>query len=268
MNQLSLALPKPIPPVDWKTVVAVGASIQEGLSRATYMRADDSTEYIAKGIGFGADRTPYGPANELIAALLGRELGIPMNDCALLSHNGSLLFGSQWMNNGTFGYCDTDEKLLSCSNSNSIYDILVFDLLLCNTDRHVRNLMIRYYRQAHRPAALMLLANDHDRCLMPLNVTPLDLREYWRPYSPKIFIKHPVLRRAIVDPAKLDRAIAAVEALGDDSIAATLRAVPDALLARPDRRLVRQFLLTRRFELRAIVRDLAGEFPNLQGAVP
>lgn len=268
MTQLVMPLPALPLVVEWKTITMVGPVIEEGLSKAMHVGADDRQEYIAKGVGFGFKQSRFGPANELISALIGRELGIPMNEFALLNFEGAVLFGSRWIPQSARSYCISDQQLRTCRNLDDIYKIVPFDVFVCNTDRHQCNLIIRQQRGARQPPTSLLIANDHDRCLLPGDLVPEDLASYWEEIEPGKFLKSPVLRNSLRNPDRLDEEVMAIETLPDETIAAALRTVPDAWLSRPHRRLVRKFLLERRDQVRGIVRELATECPNLQqGAI-
>src|SRR5215217_1946974 len=179
MTQLALPLPALPLSVEWKTIAMTGAVLEAGLSKAMYVVADDGTEYIAKGVGFGFQQSRFGPANELISALIGRELGILLNDFALLSLGETILFGSRWMPQNDRSYCVNEDQLSACLNQDDVYKIVPFDAFVCNTDRHQCNLMIRHQREARRPPSSLLIANDHDRCLLPGELVPEELSSHW-----------------------------------------------------------------------------------------
>jgi hypothetical protein len=59
--------------------------------------------------------------------------------------------------------------------------------------------------------------------------------------------------------------VEAIENLSDEFIASVVRTVPDAWLSHLHRRIVRDFLIQRRNQVRRIVRELILNCPNLRG---
>lgn len=243
----------------------VGAPVDTGRSGAFYVRADDGRAYLAKGVKFDIDLSPYGPVNELLSVLLGQALNLPVNGFSLLNHKDRVLFGSLWIDDFQRKYCWDGSTLNACRNKADIYAVVAFDVWLCNTDRHEMNLPVRVLGSA---GEYSLWANDHDRCLMPAGVTPFNIAETWRGSTPAHFTRLKHVREAISDPEKLDTAIRQIEDLTAEDIGQIFRMVPDQMISRAELRYVRDFVMSRRLELRQIFdnanhRDGTPVFPNL-----
>ncbi len=252
--------------VPYSTITTEGTLVPLGLSKARHVWADDGLEYLAKHRQFGVDSTPYGPANELIAALLAREIGLPINGFGMLRFREALMFGSQWIPEWERTHLDRPEKLAACVNHSAVYGIASFDIWLCNPDRHHLNIIVRRKRrgkQDHRELVMI----DHDRCLMPNTVDPTMLADTWNDASVLTFLKNHVIRYGVTDPARLSLAIRTIESLSTVAIGACFDQVPTTLLARPDRKIVESFVVERQGKLREMILRSPDAFPHLEGAV-
>lgn len=136
--------------------------VGEGVSQAHGVLAENGSEYIIKGPSLAPDEF-YAASNEIICAELGIQLGLPVLDTRLLEMNGELFFGSSWMEKPTYYPQITADLFSKCSNKDRVYDLVVFDTWLYNTDRHAGNLIVRLDK--HKINHQMLL-NDHSRCLV------------------------------------------------------------------------------------------------------
>ncbi len=239
--------------------------VGSGVSGAQYVLAENGNEYIVKGPSLAPDE-PYIAVNELISAMAGQGLGLPVLDFAILEMGGELLFGASWMQRGTFDPAITSATLVQCENLDRVYDLVVFDAWLCNEDRHDQNLLVRRRRQSGLPDRLFLLLNDHSRCLLPPGRTPGQLAALWLGSPPDRFIQLDYVRTQVVDRDALARAVDAVERLDDDTVRSFVRLVPEELLSAAQRTPIEDFLLTRKAELRQVFNAASTRFPALQGA--
>lgn len=236
-----------------------------GVSAARYVLAENGEEYIAKGPTLSPNE-PYVAVNELISAMVGHELGLPVLDFCVLELGDDLVFGSSWMQKNTFDPAITPDTLARCDNLDRVYDLVVFDTWLCNEDRHEQNLLVRRPPQSGGTETLFLLLNDHSRCLLPPGLTPATMATHWLGTRPERFIRLDYLKGHITNRKRLADAVDAVEQLEEDVVRTFVRLVPEEWLAVAERQPVEDFLLARRAELRRVFNESAQVFPALNGA--
>ncbi|MBA2276767.1 MAG: hypothetical protein H0W06_03305 [Chloroflexia bacterium] len=234
-----------------------------GVSGARHVLAENGNEYIVKGPSL-SPHEPYIGANEFIAAMLGRALGLPVLDFVLVDLCGNTLFASSWMQKGTWDPAITEHTFQQCENRDRVYDLVVFDAWVSNGDRHDQNLIVRRQRRPGGQDRLFLLLNDHSRCLIQPNQTPADLLAL-RNSTPERYIMLPFIRDAIVNPGALGDAVAAVEGLGADTIRTCVRLTPEEFLPVAERGLVEDFLIEMRKVLRQLFNASSNAFTALQG---
>ncbi len=238
--------------------------VGEGVSQAQYVLAENGQEYLVKGPSL-APGEPWVAVNELLSAVIGEALGLPILDSVVLEMGGELLFGSAWMQSGTFDPAITPATLAQCDNLDRIYDLVVFDALLCNEDRHDQNLLVRRRSQATGAEILFMLLNDHSRCLLPPGLNPDMMAAHWLRSGPERYIRLDYVKAQVVARDALGRAVDAAERLDDDLIRTLVRFIPGEWLTATEGKDVADFLMARRDELRTVFNASASEFPALQG---
>ena len=139
-------------------------------------------------------------------------------------------------------------------NADVLYEMVVFDALIRNVDRHERNLCAR--RMDQRQADYDLFVYDHDRALLPPGVTPatIALRDLAHLDSPGLWIRIPEVARRIVSRERLQQAVAHLRgtcAVAD--IRAIMDSTPAEWLAADEVALVRDFLIDRADRLGELV---------------
>lgn len=231
--------------------------IGRGASAAHSVRCKNGSEYLLKGPAYSPNH-PYVAANELIAVRLGRHIGLPVLDHAVAQTGTDLFFASQLMTTGTYAPAITEALLASCSNRDRVHGIAVFDVWLCNVDRHHENLVVRQ----RRGGVDLLLLNDHSHLLVQPGSTPTDLAALVaspaRPYFRLDFV-----REALDSHRLLDEALTAAEGLPDDAIRAIVESVPEPLLSTADRNGYEDLLIARRPLIRSLIAADPDLFPNL-----
>lgn len=239
-----------------------------GTSKAEHVTAENGEDYLIKGPHLLPEHR-YVAANELIAAGIAEHLGLPILDYRVLRagpHGDDLVFGSSWMNEGTYIPAVDQELFDRCGNRGRAYDMVVFDVWLINEDRTEENLMVRTRqgKVAHEGQRHLLLLNDHSHCLVPPRSNAMVLRDYVKaPVTSYVHLDF--IRSAIVDPASLADAINAVERLSEVQIAAIVDSVPPELLPAEEKLIFRDFLLERRDNLRRLFQSAGRTLPDLQG---
>lgn len=240
----------------WDDYGPVGA----GASLAHYVLAENGNEYIIKGPSL----TPahrYVAANELLAARIGGALGLPVLDHCVVEHGGRFFFGSSWMQKPTFYTNTTPDLFKRCSNRHRAYEIVVFDILLCNVDRHSGNLLVRRTKAGEH----LLLMNDHSHCLvLPGEDAPVLTGRLGSPASQYVHL--PFVREEIRDVALLRDSIQLLTGLADEDMIALTEEMPDEFLSRSDRSTYSDFLCQRSASLLNIIGAELSLFPNLNGS--
>jgi len=257
-------LPLGVSRVPVRRVVDDYGPVGQGVSLARYVSAENGTEYIIKG-PYLTPHHKYVAANELIAATLAGILSLPVLDVCILEMAGRLYFGSTWMQTPTFVPQISSTLFARCDNRERVYDILAFDIFVCNTDRHSGNLIVRTTTPAHgAPGRRLLLMNDHSHCLVLPNevVTVLTGRIT---ASPQAYVRLDFARDAITDPTKLSEAVANIERLTDADIIGVVQCVPEEFLPYAERGIFMSFLRERRSNLRDIINRNLAVFPQLKG---
>lgn len=231
--------------------------IGKGASAAHTVRCENGSEYLLKGPSFSPGH-PFVAANELIAVRLGRHLGLPVLDHAVAEMVGNEFFASQLMTTGTFAPAITESLLAGCSNRDRVHGIAVFDIWLCNVDRHHENLIVRQ----RRGGADLLLLNDHSHLLVLPGNGPPDLAALVGTPAGSYF-RLDFLREALDSTQSLEDALAAAERVSDEELRAIVRSVPKGLLSSAHRTPYEELLIARRPLIRPLIAAEPDLFPNL-----
>lgn len=234
-----------------------------GASRGRYVRAENGLDYIIKGPSLNPEAR-YIAANELVAAKLAHQLGLPLLDFAVVQMRDDLFFASNYMTDGTYYPQVTEELFDSCDNRDRSYPRVVFDTWLCNEDRHEGNLLVRAIKRASGDVR-MLVPNDHSHCLVIGKETPDALATRLDVPPGGKYLKLPFLARAIRETAKLSVAITAVERIDESVLVGAVRSIPAPLLDVAGKQQYEEFLIQRRSRLRELFDGNRSCFPELSG---
>jgi hypothetical protein len=240
-------------------------------SAPRHVIAENMQEYIIKGPSITPGH-PFVAANELISVRLAGVLGLPVLDHAIIELAGDIYFGSAWMPRTSYYEGFTEVVLSRSVNRDRIYDIVVFDVWLCNKDRHPNNLVARRQGNAVGPGyspSCFIILNDHSHCpvfpgdpdtghpsRLPAAVTlPIEPRN----------LKIPCLADAVTDRSRLSQAIDAAQSISNETLLSIVSSVPDPFLPANQRGNIVRFLTGRRDHLRVLFEDGRGAFRNLGG---
>ena len=236
--------------------------VGQGASRAHYVLAENGSEYIIKGPALTPEHTLVG-ANELIAARIAGALGLPVLDFCVVELNGKLYFGSSWMQKPTFYPHTTEDLLDRCDNKARVYDLVAFDVFVCNVDRHEGNLLVRRHSGVKKERHLLLL-NDHSHCMVLPNESASVLSGRIGD-PPAGYVRLDFVKRAISDVKMFRAAIDRIAGLTDTDIVRIIQTTPDDLLPDKHRGMYSAFLRGRRSRLLDVIRTDVSIFPNLTG---
>lgn len=235
-------------------------------SRGVFVATSSGQEFLVKLPSRCGDAgSPYSTANEVIAANLAAAIGVPVLGWEFVEWDGEVGFGITKIARNQFtGMSDQTAEELRTPDVFSA--IAAFDLLVCNTDRHSRNLLaIR-----HREGGYDLIASDHSHCLMREWITPKNLEQFHTQHlkeSPQDYFRCPQLRYGVRDCQILSDTLDRIEDVDQDTVVAAVEAVPYLWLPAAEKSLVTHFLQDRAAGIRQLLRGVSSSFPNL-GKVP
>jgi Phosphatidylinositol 3- and 4-kinase len=253
----------PVMPPPILRVVDDYGPVGTGASQARIVLAENSQEYIVKGPSFVPSH-PHVAANEYVAARLARAIGLPVLDFTIVDLAGAQLFASACMTAGTFHAQTTEDLFNRCENRDRVYDLVVFDVWLRNTDRHHENLLVREVRprNAENPR-LHLLCNDHGHCLVCPNEQATVLAEKLDA-PPAETVKLGFVINAITETSRLAAALARVSAVDDGIIEAAFAEMPATFVpSAQEAGLMRDYLFDRRARLANVFQTHRATFSSL-----
>lgn len=260
-----LLFPERIEPVDYLRLIDDYGYIGDGVTMARGASAENGQDYLIKGPSLHESGAQFA-ANEWIVAELAEKLGLPILDHCIACRGSNLFFASSLMPERSFYPQANDNLIKMCSNVERVYDVVVLDTFICNTDRHEGNLIIRRHKpRGSNTEDYRLILNDHSHALCRPPVTPDRLQAHLG-RSPRYFIKIPSLRNTIVEYHLLKAAIQRVQALSTATIRSVVRSTPEAFLSPDGLTYTERFLLQRQEELEAVFDSDLEFFDRLQGA--
>lgn len=251
--------------------------VSGGVSNARQVRCENGEEYIIKSRNLSPSNS-YIAGNEYIAARLTEILELPILDSRIVRWHGNLHFASRWMHPNTHDSLPTPDKISQCSNSYRVYDMAVFDVWLCNVDRHRGNIVMRLHPRPDGSVVRTLLFNDHSHCLLAPGRAPhlqsttvhdlgnLAKTGFCSSVPPHdTFFRARIIEHLIEDVAMLREALDRVAAIPNHAIKSVVSGVPPDFIPTSDRAGIENFLLNRRKALKQIFRNELAFFKNLSG---
>jgi hypothetical protein len=241
-----------------RAVIDLGAAA--GASRARFVATADFTEFIVKAPSLCREVGPYIPANEMVCAEIAGVLGIPVLPWEFIElPDGDLGFGSLRMTNADFA--SMSEPIANqIANPELFSSVAVFDLWVCNTDRHAGNLLARRGRDEYT-----LLANDHSHTLIREHMDPATLADSYSRLGPEAFFRSGELRARVMDCRFLRDTLGAVEAFDEQVLRSIVSSVPVAWMSEDVKSQLSEFLLVRARTIRSIFQGVSSFFPKLAG---
>ena len=230
-----------------------------GVSNARYVLAENGDEYIIKGPTL-CPAMPHVAANELIAAYLADQLGLPLLDYRVLEFNGDIYFGSSWMAKPTFYPAVTADLLSRCENKDRVYDLITFDWLINNVDRHEQNLIVRRVGRSGLAERNLLVLNDHSHSIVVPGYNIDELHKHQDEIPP---VRIDFVRDSVTDIVELRRSVEIIEGMRDATIEATVASIPEPFLSDGYRSAVAAYLIHRKNNLRRFFEAERSVFPKL-----
>lgn len=134
-----------------------------GATGAKVIGCDDGRFYVCKSHRFLPEPQPYLLANEQISKNLADLLGLPVQPAQIVNLRGEELFGSL-LEAGLRDMKTVRLKRDQLNNWPDVPAILVFDIFVCNIDRHQGNSLALI--SATKGAKYQLRIMDHSHALM------------------------------------------------------------------------------------------------------
>jgi hypothetical protein len=245
--------------------------VGSGSCNARYVLAENGNEYLAKGPNLSPSLRHVG-ANEMVAGRLAGQMGLPVLDIQVLSDNDRPLIGITRMNSDRMHPIMDQELFAACNNQHRVYGMVVFDVWLCNTDRHEGNLIARCGGTETQGKKRLvcgwdrhhMVLTDHSHCLLPDNVEPTHFSSLMSRDRLGEFVLLPFVREAIRSRDMLRQALTKAEEISDEVLGGIVSQVPVGLLAADDRTEWAEFLIGRRDRLRELFGSGRESFPHLE----
>ena len=235
-----------------------------GASHAVFVLTSSLTEYIVKTTSAAARLGPYVPANEVICATFADILDLPVLPWDFIRMpGGEIGFGSLRMPSHQFAMMSPG-IVADLENAELFGVIALFDLWLCNTDRHRGNLLAR----RARGGKYRLLLNDHSHALVHGRASPENLDEVFKnQVRPDRFFRCPELVSGAEANALMRQKLDVIEGLSLTTIEEVVSSLPDDWMTRQDQQRVASFIHRRSREVRSLMNGVTDLFPRMKGEV-
>jgi hypothetical protein len=196
---------------------------------------------------------PYLCANEWIAGLVALQCGLPTLAMFVIQHPDGLAVGWERLSHAMWATLGTHPQVLDAAeNADSVYEMVVFDALVRNIDRHAGNIVAR--RVSQRSTLYQLFVYDHDRTLVLPGETPATLAVTPQFDAPALWIREAGIRWRITDAGRLREAIRSIQgACSASALRTIVDSTPTNWLPVAERSTVFDFLADRAGDLEAIV---------------
>jgi hypothetical protein len=239
--------------------------VGDGASGAHTALAENLDDYLLKGPAYAKDH-PQVAGNEIVAAELADLLGLPILDHTIAQLDDDLFFASSYMPKGSWFPNTTAELLETCANRDRVYDLVVFDIWICNVDRHSGNLLVRVKRLRNsKEEVRTLILNDHSHTLVLPGNKATELQTLVESPAER-YLQLGFVRDEITDSDRLGDAIGAVERVSDYDIEHIVASIPEPLLANGDRAHYISLLEKRRDAVRQLIDRSPDLLPALGGS--
>jgi hypothetical protein len=228
--------------------------IGEGVSGARWLGVYDGQSLSVYAAKCSSDKYPYLLVNEAVCAAIADALQLPIPAFSTIVLDNQVWFGLE-KKEPKVPY--TLENLLSCVNLDQVPGILVFDVLVCNPDRHPGNAVLHRYQES--PPALTLWIIDHSHALVGTRRSVSALVATM--HSTSRFLRLPHHREVLQRRSQFDPFVDRVEAIDSTLLDEIMGELPKTFVpSGADLEALSSFLLARRDEVRSLI-DTA--FQNL-----
>ncbi len=242
-----------------------------GATGARVMGCQDGKYYVCKSLSSTPFPQPYLLANEQISKNLADLLSLPTQPSKVVNLKGELLFGSEFDSKGR------DIKSLhpnrwDVGNWHDIPNILVFDIFVCNIDRHLGNSLAASI--ADDAEGFIIKIVDHSHALMGnCQDRRADLQNH---LGIEHYLRFPEINALIENLSDFEPVLTRLEGLKRDEIEWAVRNLPPDWLPyyNNNSRAVAEALFRRKGKVRVLLADRVAReealspirrlFPNLR----
>lgn len=232
-----------------------GLPVGIGVSNSSYLHL----EAIGKSSSAGF---PYCVVNEIVAAEIGRRVRIPVPPCCVVvDGTGKAFFASLSFNLTGNSLPPIIPNNFAATFGHAVADILVFDIFICNSDRHAGNLTADYTA----PARFNVF--DHSHAVLggnpPVGSARLTAMQNALVIDGGIGGNRHCLIDQITDDRPFERMLERIEHLEDYFINELVGDVADYGLSAQEASDLTAFLLGRRTLVRNLIANNKAAFPGI-----
>jgi hypothetical protein len=234
--------------VSWGPAVGIGVTGSTHLHLAAVGKANDAAN-------------PYYIVNEIISAEIGRRVRLPVPpSCAVEDEDGEAFFASLNFNLTGDTLPPVIPPLFAAAFGDQCADVVVFDIFICNSDRHQGNLSADY-------TAPRFNLFDHSHALLgygPFGTDRLIEAEDSLTIEGGAWGNRHCLMDEVTDDRHFIKMLERIEGLDDYFIRELVQEVAEYGLTADQVALVTDFLLRRRSKVRQLVADNKAQFTAIQ----
>lgn len=245
-----------------------------GATGAKVIGCDDGHFYVCKSLRFLPEPQPHLLANEQISKNLADLLSLPVQPARIVNLRGERLFGSL-LEAGLRDMKTVRLKRDRLANWPDMPAILVFDIFICNLDRHQGNSLALI--SGRTGARYQLRIMDHSHALMGSSLA--DSAVLQDEFGLAKYLNFYRLNTLIEEEVEFEPALASLERLTKEEISWAVGNLPEEWLPnyRENCPIITRALLRRKERVRELLaRQLAEDrglppinrlFPNIQGLI-
>jgi hypothetical protein len=241
--------------VDTYKVVNWGLPVGIGVSNSSYLHL----EAVGKA---STTALPYCVANEIVAAEVGRRVRLPIPPCCVVvDGTGKAFFASLSFNLTGNALPPIIPANFAAAFGNAVADILVFDIFICNSDRHAGNLTADYAA----PARFNVF--DHSHAVLggnpPVGSARLTAMQNALVIDGRVGGNRHCLIDLVTDDRAFDKMLRRIEGLDDYFITELVSDVSDYGLSAQEVTDLTAFLMARRALVRGLISNNKPAFTGI-----
>lgn len=238
-----------------------------GSTGARVMGASDGNFYICKAPRFSPEPHPYLLANEQVCKNLADLLNLPTVPSTVVNLRGEKLFGSL-LNRQMMDLKAVEVTRENLKNWEDVPAILVFDIFICNVDRHTGNSLALL---SPGEESFQLFIVDHSHALMGAATGKRARLQENHPLER--YLTYYDLNSMIESRSDFDRPLSHLERLGKKEIAGAVECLPREWLPNYQENVVTitKALVIRRDNLRRLLErqlEREGSLPPIKRVFP
>lgn len=230
--------------------------VGEGVSGARWLGVYHEQGLIIYAAKCRRDEHPYLLLNEAVCAALAGALHLPIPALRLIRLDNQLWFGLEKKEPKV---ACTPENLAACVNSDQVPGVLIFDVFVCNPDRHEGNVLLHQFQQ--QPLAIKLWIIDHSHALVSTkqNVAALVTANH----NTQVYLKLPHHGAVVKQRSQFESFLERLEALDSTAFQEITASLPAEFIPKgADLVSLTDFLIRRRDEVRTLIQTAFQHLPE------